>query len=119
MPKTHLAFFLLFIVLVSCTHGQVKAPETLPDWDKTEPTRLIESAARNQIEDVRRLVKRPGQNVDERNLQGVTALMVSARKGNTEVMKLLLDANADPRATDEQGSTPLHYAVLGGQFEAC
>lgn len=40
-----------------------------------------------------------------------TALHIAARKGNTELIKILINANADIDACDGSGETPLHKAV--------
>jgi ankyrin repeat protein len=44
--------------------------------------------------------------------------MVAARKGQLGVMQLLIAARANLALADEQGSTALHYAVLGNQTAA-
>lgn len=40
-----------------------------------------------------------------------TALMASIVKGNNDIVELLLKKNADVNVTDNQGTTPLMYAV--------
>lgn len=42
---------------------------------------------------------------------GITALHRAAQNTNVELVRLLLDHDADPNAMDAAGSTPLHYAV--------
>ena len=42
-----------------------------------------------------------------------TPLHYAASKGHAEIVKLLLDAGADPRAADGTGATPLHRAAGG------
>src|SRR5215470_19876218 len=48
------------------------------------------------------------------SLDGATPLLLAAEVNNTEVVKVLLDAGADPRITTEQGMTPLIMAAGGG-----
>jgi ankyrin repeat protein len=52
---------------------------------------------------------------------GITALHIAAMKGNTDIVKMLLDKGANPNAAvtsgAEKGSTPLMAAVAGGYVE--
>jgi protein phosphatase 1 regulatory subunit 12A len=50
---------------------------------------------------------------------GATPLHVSAAKGYTRVMRVLLQANANVNAGDKDGWTPLHAAAHWEQEEAC
>ena len=45
------------------------------------------------------------------------ALLGAARDGNIGVVKQHIATGTDVNATDEAGSTPLHYAAHGGQKE--
>jgi ankyrin repeat protein len=48
------------------------------------------------------------------SLDGATPILLAAEVNNTEVVKALLDAGADPHITTEQGMTPLIMAAGGG-----
>jgi ankyrin repeat protein len=48
------------------------------------------------------------------SLDGATALLLASEVNNTEAVRVLLDAGADPRITTEQGMTPLIMASGGG-----
>ena len=52
------------------------------------------------------------------NAYGTWDITHGARAVVRLVVKTLLDAGADPNAKDDDGRTPLHYAVLGG-LEVC
>lgn len=48
---------------------------------------------------------------------GVTLLMIAATKGNPEIVRLLIDAGADPNGTGEDISGPLSRAAFMSHFE--
>ncbi|GIM02622.1 hypothetical protein Vretimale_7499 [Volvox reticuliferus] len=56
-------------------------------------------------------------NVDAHDGDGCTALHRAAAAGAGGVVALLLEAGADPAATDDGGRTPLHYAAEAGLVE--
>lgn len=49
-----------------------------------------------------------------RNAQKVTALHGAVAKRDVEIVKMLLEAGADPNARQERGFTPLHDAAANG-----
>ena len=48
----------------------------------------------------------------------MAALHAASGNGHTDIMKLLLDRDADINLTDQENMTPLHYAVISGGKEA-
>lgn len=58
-----------------------------------------------------------GVEVDQRDSQGVTPLMVAAYNGNADLAKFLVDKGADVNAKTKRGSTPLMAAVQSGNKE--
>ena len=55
------------------------------------------------------LIKRHAK-VSAQSRQGTTALMIAARLGNAEIVRLLLAAKADPNQPDFTGRTAVAYA---------
>ena len=55
--------------------------------------------------------------MNARNKYGSTALMLAARFGTAENVKVLLDAGADVNARNEDGGTALIYAARFGTAE--
>jgi ankyrin repeat protein len=60
------------------------------------------------------LVKQPKSNLNVRNANGESALMLVCLKGNLSLAKLLISRQAD---INHPGWSPLHYAATGGHVE--
>jgi len=58
------------------------------------------------------LVRLPAEHLI--NLGSLSPLHIAAAAGQADVVKVLLDARADPLAKDVRGRTPLHWAAAGG-----
>ena len=53
-------------------------------------------------------------SLSARNAQKVTALHAGATRGDAEIVRMLLEAGADPNARQERGFVPLHSAAANG-----
>ncbi|CAK9800273.1 Protein phosphatase 1 regulatory subunit 16A [Anthophora plagiata] len=76
---------------------------------------LLEAAARNDIDEVRRLLKK-GVNPDSTNEDGLTALHQCCIDDNEDMMKLLIEFGANVNAEDSEKWTPLHAAATCGHL---
>ena len=82
--------------------------------DKFSDADLI-SAAQEQKVDLVRTILKSGVDVNAKTEYGATALFFACDRGNRELVKLLLDAGAEPNTTDTfYNSTPVDWAVQKG-----
>ncbi|GFS06607.1 protein phosphatase 1 regulatory subunit 16A [Elysia marginata] len=79
---------------------------------------LLESAARNDIEEVKRLLQ-SNISPDVTNEDGLTALHQCCIDDNEAMLKLLLDYGANVNACDSEMWTPLHAAATCGHVTLC
>ena len=79
--------------------------------------RLLHAAAYGPVGVLRECLER-GLAVECRSREGHTPLLRAAISGSAEAAALLLDANADPTATDRHGNSPLHLCALGSASSA-
>src|SRR5947209_4388158 len=71
---------------------------------------VFEARRRGGVEAVGELL-RSGVSANARGQWRQTPLMVAAWGGNTEMVRALLEAGADPNAQDDTGSTALVHAM--------
>eukprot|EP01069_Polyplicarium_translucidae_P001548 Polyplicarium_translucidae@DN1709_c0_g1_i1.p1 len=68
------------------------------------------------VEKMKEQLKKGGKDTDKTvnatNEDGMSPLHRAAQNGNTEVIKFLIDNNANPRVTSKSGETPLHVAAF-------
>ena len=114
--------------LVTGVTGSVDMLETLlparPDLGKVNRfggVSVIPAAERGHVEYVRRVVT-TGIDVDHVNRLGWTALLEAVVLGDgggrhQEVVRILLDAGADPSIADREGVTALEHAEASGYTE--
>ena len=101
--------------LNACRNGQKKHREDSPRTGRHRsqparcrgqhgaPLRLPRGIPRSG----RAAAGKKGADASSANNRGETPLHAAARKGNREILARLLDAGADPDATDHDGCTPL------------
>lgn len=77
------------------------------------PFPLIQAAEAGNTTEVRALLTQNNDNEDinQKGLGGVTALMAATRMGNVAVMEILLEHHADKTITRDDGATALMIAV--------
>jgi len=77
---------------------------------------LIQAAGKNDLTQVQNLLEQ-GTDVNAKDDNGVTALMMASVMGHVEVVKRLLDKGADVSAKDNDGVTALTGTSFEGHFD--
>jgi len=79
---------------------------------------LFEASRKGDTKQVARLLKETKIHPDGyKGYDGRTSLMAASRKGNLDIVKMLVEAGASLELRTEDGSTPLHNAVASGQVD--
>ena len=89
--------------------GQLAAPGPFAVIAMGETTSLFEAAADNDAETVCRLIA-AGADLEARNSQGRTALLVATHRNAVGAARLLIEAGADVNAMDDIDDSPFLYA---------
>lgn len=110
----------LLIALTGCQKKEMPAahPQPAPTQAAVEAVaertitqqELIEAALYGKIETVRNALTQ-GYNVDELDPEKRTVLMYAAFNGQTDIVKMLIEAKADVNAQDKTGTSPLMFAA--------
>lgn len=78
---------------------------------------LFEAAQQGDVTVLKRLLAKSSVQVDARDADGNTPLLLAVREHRSAAVELLLDAGASLRIQDTDGLTPLHIAVRGGDTD--
>lgn len=80
-----------------------------PNGEKNDPP-LTSAAYRGSKRSIYILLKHPDIDVNKRDIDGQTALLVAAKRGYGDIVEILLEAGADPTIKDRHGNTPADRA---------
>jgi ankyrin repeat protein len=80
---------------------------------RLDPSLLHDACAKGSVDDVQLLINQ-GADVNGRNDDHNTALLVALKDGKLEVAKVLIEYGADANCRDKTGWTPLMIASLQG-----
>lgn len=115
-----LVLFLLFIIGLSISG--CKGREGIPGQE-TDGKRVIYSdkaffdAVKSGDKETVAMAIKEGFNVNAKDKDGYTALLITAEKGDIEIAKLLVEKGADVNAKDKDGYTALMYVAYAGNLE--
>jgi ankyrin repeat protein len=87
------------------------------DERATLDRQLLQAADDRDTGSVQRLLK-SGANIEAKNQQGSTALIIAAESGNTAMVKFLLDNGANAAASDNNHETALIQAARAGAVDS-
>lgn len=94
--------------------AQLQGAVAAPPPASANPDLLRQAAATGDLAGLRAQLG-SGGDIDARDGQGRTALMLATRSGQAEAVAVLLAHGADPSAADAQGTTPLEAAVAADE----
>jgi hypothetical protein len=107
--KTRKRIFVLIVFLPLLMLGGVRA--TASDAED-----FFSAALSGDVTEVKRLLKR-GVDVNARQEQGATALLLAVSNGHRDVVELLVEAGVDVDAQDGMGRSAIGFASATGQTE--
>jgi len=84
---------------------------------ESSQTPLFLAADHNSIELARLLIDKGVKEINYQDKFGYTALHYASKKGNLEIVKLLVVAGANPKIQEKYGFTPLHEAAENDNVE--
>lgn len=92
----------------------IAAGASINAQDRYGATPLHDAVDQGNLTTVRALLQTQGIIVDTPDDSQRTPLHNAALQGNAQILHELLEHNANPNATDEEGITPLHEVALNG-----
>ena len=97
-----------------CASLLVNAGATVDSLDGEGATPLFSACQFGRVTCAELLLREGASAKHFDSVHGATALHIGAKSGSAECMKLIISANADLEATDDDGATPLHVAAFQG-----
>eukprot|EP01083_Nonionella_stella_P231085 816271_1 len=92
-------------------------PNLLPQTPARSHNQLMKAIKSDDLQEVRRLLSICGDDVNQRDENGKTALIVAVVKGNAEAVGIILESTKiDVNKTDSDDKTPLYQAIKEGNI---
>lgn len=106
----------MFLALSLGLMGTLSAPQK-PQLSGASGEALLDAVARGGVANVRKLLAE-GVSPDAKDGEGRSALLLAAQSGKVEIVDVLLQHGADPRAAEKShGQTPVLAAGQAGHVE--
>lgn len=114
MKNKYFYLLVLFLTIGLFSSCKPSKPKSIP-----KPKMDLEEALERRDEEaVAYWAHEMRHNTTLRYEHGVTPLMLAAKTGNVNIMKLALNTDWDVNSTDNAKNTPLHWAVMYKKYEA-
>ena len=110
------AFLIIFLAFLPISKN-TKAQYSDNGFEQSQISPLMMSVNSNDIDGVKFFAKAGRSVLNKRNIGGATALHIAARKGNIEIIKILVNNGADLNIKDNEGWTPLMRAASNNNSE--
>jgi ankyrin repeat protein len=78
---------------------------------------ILKKEVREKLLEIAKLLLEKGAKINQQNNAWITPLISACSKRRYDVVKFLLDNNADPNIRDENGRTAICYAIQNQDFE--
>ena len=95
----------------------ISAAEAARRWNMQLDDLFLKACQNGQKSVVITFLKRGGINVDKRDAGGFTPLHYACKKGARDIVRLLIDNQADVNLASNASVTPLHFAAAVGNQE--
>jgi hypothetical protein len=82
-------------------------------------TPLMQAVRFARVQEVGSLLASGSCDVDAQQSEGISALMIAAQYGYTEILESLIRAGANVRLTDDRGWNAVFFAASNGHLEVC
>ena len=106
----------LLTILITCLSMFIMAKTMANETQNPMQSRWLAAAAHNQPEIVQQLLA-TGVDIETRDAQGRTALLLATHHNAVEVAGILIEAGADVNAMDNISDSPYLYAGAEGRLE--
>jgi ankyrin repeat protein len=85
----------------------------------TNKKKFLEAVEEGDLDKIKKIFNKPGFNVNVKDKDGNTPLIIASREGHTDIVKVLLDKGADIDVVDKSsiGTTALIIALKGSHTD--
>jgi ankyrin repeat protein len=109
-------FFITVVLLAGCKDKEDYKAEIEKKGIAYSDQAFLHAVRMGNREEVEMFI-RAGINVNTKDKDGSTSLMIASERGDNEIARLLLENGADPNASDTKGYTALMFVSYSGNLE--
>lgn len=97
-------------------NNEYKEPDILNNTKNNENI-LHYTAWSNNIDLMKKYIKTNHYNINQKNDEGITPLIISIHKNNIDIVNFLLLSGADPNILDSKNKNAMHHAADNGNID--